>query len=207
MSGFSNIAVKQTGSSGVPLATPGNFTATVTPGIVLLTWNAVPTGGPELGYHLYRKTSSATTPALLATLPITATAWSDSTASAGQSYDFSLATYDDTAEGTPASLVVTIPGTTLDNATVVHGYPNPARDQVTFRLNVDSASEQHTRVTVFDLTGHKICLLADQTLSRGQHAISWGCRSDAGYRVAPGIYNVIVDGPSGRAVTRVAIVP
>ena len=207
VSGFSNIAVKQTGGTGA-LATPGNFTATVTPGLVLLTWSAVPTGGPELGYRLYRKTSSETTPTLLATLPITAVAWSDSTAAAGQSYDFSLATYDDSAEGTPASLVVTIPGTTtLATADVVHGYPNPARDQVTFRLNVDSTSSQHTRVTVFDLTGHKICRLADETFSRGQHAISWGCRSDAGYRVAPGIYNVIVDGPSGRAVTRVAIVP
>jgi len=207
VSGFSNIARKQTGSGTVTLATPGNFSATVAPGIVLLTWDAVPTGGQELGYHLYRKAASETAPTLLATLPITATAWNDSTVAAGLSYDFSLATYNDTAEGTPASLAVTIPGTAPENATVVHGYPNPARDQVTFRLNVGSTSDQRTRVTVFDLTGHKICLLADETLSPGQHAISWSCHSDAGYKVAPGIYNVIVDGPSGRAVTRVAIVP
>jgi hypothetical protein len=208
VSGFSNIAVKQTGSAGVPLATPGNFSAAVTPGDVLLTWNAVPAGGPELGYRLYRKTTSETALTLLKTLPITAASWSDSTAGAGQSYDFSLATYDDSGEGTPATLAVTIPGSAPENATVVHGYPNPAKDQVTFLLNVDAtSSNQPTRVTVFDLTGHKICALANAALSAGQHRISWACRSDAGYRVAPGIYNVIVDGPSGRAVTRVAIVP
>src|SRR6267154_566287 len=207
VSGFSNLARKQTGSGTVTLATPGNFSATVTPGMVLLTWDSVPTGGQELGYRLYRRATSETASTLLDTLPITATAWNDSSAAAGLSYDFSLATYDNTAEGTPASLGVTIPGTAALDATVVHGYPNPARDQVTFRLNVDSTSDQRTRVTVFDLTGHKICLLADEAFSPGQHAISWSCHSDAGYKVAPGIYNVIVDGPSGRAVTRVAIVP
>jgi hypothetical protein len=190
------------------LATPGNFSAAVTPGSVVLTWDAVPSGGPELGYRIYRKGTSETAFALLKTLALTASAWSDSTAAVGQTYDFSLRTYDDSSEGTPASLVVTIPGSAPENATVVHGYPNPARDQVTFRVNVDATtSDQHTRVTVFDLTGHKICVLADQTFSAGQHTISWACRSDAGYHVAPGIYNVIVDGPSGRAVTRVAIVP
>jgi hypothetical protein len=208
VSGFSNIAMKQTGSGAVTLATPGNFSAAVTPGEVLLTWDAIPTGGPELGYRLYRRITSETASTLLATLPITAASWTDSTAAAGQSYDFSLATYDNTAEGTPASLVVTIPGSAPENATVVHGYPNPATDQVTFRLNVSTAStDQPTRVTVFDLTGHKICVLADQAFSAGQHTISWACHSDAGYKVAPGIYNVIVEGPSGRAVTRVAIVP
>jgi len=206
VSGFSNIAVKQTGTVAT-LATPGNFSATLTPGIVLLTWSAVPTGGPELGYRLYRRATSETSPTLLTTLPLSAAAWNDSTAAAGQTYDFSLATYDGSGEGTPASLAVTIPGVTTDNATVVHGYPNPARDQVTFQLNVDASSSQPTRVTVFDLTGHKICVLADQTFSAGRHTIPWACRSSAGYRVAPGIYNVIVDGPKGRAVTRVAIVP
>lgn len=207
VSGFSNIATKQTVSGGVPLATPGNFGASVTPGAVLLTWSAVPSGGAELGYRLYRKGTQDPARSLLGTLPLSATSWNDSTASAGLTYDFSLATYDDTAEGTPATLEVAIPGAALAT-TAVHGYPNPARDQVTFRLSVDTASSsQPTRVTVFDLTGHRICLLANQVFTAGDHTVAWPCRSDTGDKVAPGIYNVIVDGPSGRAVTRVAIVP
>jgi hypothetical protein len=211
VSGTSNIAVKETSSAPITLATPGNFQADVTGGTVLLTWTPVPSGGPEVGYHLYRKGTADPARALLATLPVTTASFGDSTASGGTGYDFSLAAYDDAGDGTAATLHVSMPGPTsavVSAQEVVHGYPNPARDQVTFRLNVDaSAPEAHTRVTVFDLTGHKICLLADQEFTPGSHSIAWACKSDEGYHVAPGIYNVIVEGPRGRAVTRVAIVP
>lgn len=211
VSGTSNIAVKQTTSAPITLATPGDFQADVTGSAVLLTWNAVPSGGAEVGYHLYRKGTADPARALLATLAVTTASFADSTASGGTGYEFSLAAYDDAGDGAAATLHVSMPGPTaalVSAQEVVHGYPNPARDQVTFRLNVDaSAPEAHTRVTVFDLTGHKICLLADQEFTPGAHSIAWACRSDAGYHVAPGIYNVIVEGPRGRAVTRVAIVP
>jgi len=168
----------------------------------------VPSGGPELGYRLYRKATPDPAPTLLATLPLSAVSWNDSTAAAGTIYDFSLATYDDAGEGTPTTLQITLPGTVSAATAAVHGYPNPARDQITFRLSVNTATAgKRTRVTVFDLTGHKICLVADEAFGAGEHTVSWPCRSDTGNRVAPGLYNVIVEGPSGRAVTRVAIVP
>ena len=69
------------------------------------------------------------------------------------------------------------------------------------------STSAHTRVTVFDLTGHRICLLADGVFPPGEHSLSWGCKSDEGYKVAPGIYNVVVEGPTGRAFTRLAVVP
>ena len=211
VSGYSNIVRKQTGSAPVTLATPGGFHADPKPGAVLLAWNAVPAGGTEVGYRLYRKAAPAPAPSLLATLPVTAASWSDSTTAAGTMYDFSIVTYGDGGESDPAVVQVTTPGAAAAAATapeVVHGYPNPARDQVTFRHQVDTpSSTAHTRVTIFDLTGHKICMLADQEFAPGEHSLSWLCRSDQGNRVAPGIYNVIVEGPQGRAVTRVAIVP
>jgi len=207
VSGFSNIAVKQTTGGSVALATPGNFSAGIAPGAVLLTWASVPAGGPELGYRLYRKGDADPASTLLTTLPLSATSWNDSTVAAGSRYDFSLATYDDTTEGTPATLRVAIPGVAAEALPVVHGYPNPARDHVTFRLTVAASSGARTRVTVFDLTGHRICVIADAVLPPGEHALSWPCRSDTGNRVAPGLYNVIVEGPSGRAVTRLAVIP
>jgi hypothetical protein len=207
VSGFSNIAVKQTTGGSVPLATPGNFNAGITQGAVLLTWTALPSGGAELGYRLYRKADANPVSTLLTTLSLAATSWNDSTVAEGTSYDFSLAAYGDTGEGTPATLRVTIPGAAPAALPVVHGYPNPARDRVTFKLTVEGTSDERTRVMVYDLTGHKICLIADEVLPPGEHAINWLCRSDTGNRVAPGLYNVIVEGPSGRAVTRVAVVP
>ena len=213
VSDYSNIAVKTTTTAPVALATPAGFHADLEGGAVQLAWDAVPAGGPELGYHLYRTTAAQTSPSLLATLPVTTVSYTDSSAAAGAGYDFSLASYDDAGDGGAATLHVSTPAAgaaAVSAGEVVHGYPNPARDQVTFRLNVDAAassSSERTRVTVFDLTGHKICLLADQEFTPGPHSISWACRSDAGYHVAPGIYNVIVEGPKGRAVTRVAIVP
>lgn len=208
-SGYSNVAVKTTSSGTVTLATPGNFQADLVSGTIQLTWTEVPSGGPELGYHLYRKAAAEPSPTLLATLPVTAVSYGDSTAAGGTTYDFSLVSYDETQESAPATLQISTPGAGAVAAAteVVHGYPNPARDQVTFRLNVEAGATGTTKVTVFDLTGHTICLLANQEFTPGSHTLSWACVSDAGYKVAPGIYNVIVDGPAGRAVTRVAIVP
>lgn len=206
-SGFSNIAVKQTWGGSITLATPANFSAAASEGAVSLTWEAVPSGGAELGYRLYRKAGTDPFSALLATIPLGTTSYNDSTPAAGVSYDFSLATYDDASESPRTTLTVTMPGASVD-LPVVHGYPNPARDQVTFMLKIDTPSSgAHTRVTIFDLTGHRICVLADGVFASGEHALSWACRSDEGNRVAPGLYNVIVEGPSGRAFTRLAIVP
>ena len=207
VSSLSNTAVKQTSSGVIPLAAPTDFTAALSPEAVLLSWHAVPSGGPELGYRLYRKANADPAPSLLATLPLSTTSWSDTTASAGIAYDFSLAAYDNAEEGPRATLRVVVPSA-AQGQPVVHGFPNPGRDRITFRVSVKpSSSEQRTRVTVFDLNGRRICVLADEVLTPGDHAISWLCRSDEGNRVGPGIYNVIVEGPSGRGVTRVAIVP
>ncbi|TMQ58786.1 MAG: hypothetical protein E6K75_04970 [Candidatus Eisenbacteria bacterium] len=206
VSGFSNVAVKQTTGS-VLLTTPANFAAGASEGVVRLTWDAVPSGGAELGYRVYRKASHDPAAALLATLPLTAASYNDSTPASGATYDFSLATYNATSESPRTALTVAVPGAVLD-AAVLHGYPNPARDLVTFRLRIQGGSTSaHTRITVFDLTGHRVCLLADSVFPPGDHALTWRCTSDSGNRVAPGLYNVVVDSPSGRAFTRLAVVP
>ncbi len=210
VSGFSDVAVKQAPDSGtVALGTPRGFTASLVPGGVLLTWSGVPAGGSELGYHLDRSTEGSTSMTFLATLPMTALSWTDSTVVGGTSYGFSLATFGTSAEGIPATARIVVPNDILQSDTpVVHGYPNPARDQVTFRLFIDGpAATTPTRINIFDLTGHRICQLVNRVLAPGEHAFPWACRSDGGARVAPGLYNVIADAPSGRTVTRLAIVP
>jgi len=209
VSGFSNIARKQTPPAGAALQTPSDFTASAEPGGVLLGWSAIQTGGAELGYRVYRRPAGTASPSLLATVSLTTLAWNDTTAAGGASYEYLLASYSDSAESAPATAAINVPTDRLAGAAaLVHGYPNPARDQVTFRISIDPAAPvAPTKVTIFDLTGHRICQLADRVLGPGENALSWRCRSDEGAKVAPGIYNVIVDGPGGRRVTRVAIVP
>lgn len=206
VSGFSNVAVKQTNGS-VPLVTPLNFAARASQGVVRLTWDLVPPGGAELGYRVYRKARTEVATSFLKALPLTAASYNDSTPAPGATYDYSLATYDATSESPRTTVTLAVPAGSVA-ATALHGFPNPARDQVTFRLTVQGGTTSTpTRITIFDLTGHRICLLADRVLAPGDHALTWGCTSDQGNRVAPGLYNVVMEGPSGRTFTRLAIVP
>jgi len=78
--------------------------------VVRLTWDAVPSGGAELGYRVYRKASHDPAAALLATLPLSAASYNDSTPASGATYDFSLATYNATSESPRTALTVAVPG-------------------------------------------------------------------------------------------------
>jgi len=207
VSGFSNVATKQTVIQGdVTLEIPANFTGSASSRGVSLTWTQGSPGGAERGFRLYRKGDGDPARALLTTLGLSAVSWYDSTVVAGTGYDYDLVAYSDSTEGIPASVRVQVP-MPLAQATEIHGYPNPARDLVTFRVSLDATSTTPTKITVFDLTGHKICQLSDQVMSAGEHSITWPCRSDTGNTVAPGVYNIIVDGPSGKTSTQVAIIP
>lgn len=130
-------------------------------------------------------------------------------------YYFMISTSDEVPNVSGFSNLVARQGGSVPNdSTIVqieeiHGYPNPARDKVTFNYSwgASDGAPGHVRVVIFDLTGHKIYELLDGVVPAGQHTLTWNCRTDRGLQVAPGLYNVILDGPTGRQVTRVAIVP
>ena len=210
-SAFSNLRARQAGTPGDPLATPADFKAQAVTGGVRLTWSE-PSQGAGSGYHLYRRDAGAIagSDTLLATLPVATTSYVDTTARGGSSYEYRVASHQSGVESIPAVAEISVPTDRLaTTTTTVRGYPNPARDHVSIRLRAGSAdgSSGRVRVVIFDLTGHRICQLFDGDLPSGEQALSWACRSDAGSAVAPGVYNVIVDAPSGRSVTQIAIVP
>ena len=207
VSGFSNLSVRQTPTGGgSTLATPQGFGARAATGAVALSWQPVTTG-TAIGYRLYRRTLPDTTRSLMATLPLGDGAYADSTVAGGITYEFELATFDGTGEGAPALAFVSVPADLLAAATPLHGYPNPARGHVTVRFDIRAAAGGRVRLVIFDLTGRRICTLYDGVLPAGQHAIEWGCRSDQGNAVAPGIYNLILDAPDGRARSQLALLP
>lgn len=207
VSGFSNVCVRQVVAT--PLATPSNFAARAVTGGVQLSW-VEPGSGAGQGYHLYRRTGSSAPDTLLRTSPLGETSWTDPGAVAGETYEYRIATYQGSTEGTPAVATIGVPLVAIaEGATVMEGYPNPAKGSVTlsFRAETKDGSPGHARIVVFDMGGHKIAQLLDGTVPSGDQSIQWLCRSDQGTAVAPGIYNVILDAPQGRSVFRVAIVP
>jgi hypothetical protein len=207
VSGFSNVRARQVGVSA--LATPGGFTAQAVSGGVRLTWQEPASGAGE-GYHLYRREGSAGTDSLIHTSALGATSWTDPSAVAGRDYEYRIACYLGATEGTPAVATINVAAAAIaDGATVVEGYPNPARGSVTIRFRADTkdGSAGRARIVVFDMGGHRIAQLLDGTVPPGEQSIQWLCRSDQGGAVAPGIYNVILDGPEGRSVMRLAVVP
>ena len=206
VSGFSNISVRQTSTGGSTLATAAEFTARTAADGVALSWQPVTTG-TAVGYRLYRSVLPDTSRSLLATLPLPDAAYSDTTAAEGITYEYALATFDGSGEGTPALATITVSTTHLAESPPFHGYPNPARGQVTIRFDVRAPEGGQVRLVVFDLTGRRICTLHDGPLPAGSHSIEWRCRSDQGTAVAPGVYNLILDAPDGRNRSQIALLP
>jgi len=207
-SGYSNVAARSTGTGGGGLPTPANFVALPVAGGVHLTWDAVTTGGVT-GYHIYRGPTGVGIGTLIYTAPLAATAWIDTTAQSGQTYKYSLTSYSGANDSAPAEYDVSVPTNGTVAANELLGYPNPATGKVTLRFVAGTASggSGRVRLVIYDLTGHLISELIDRDMPAGETAVDWLCQSDHGNKVAPGLYNAILDTPLGRKVTRLAILP
>ena len=207
--GYSNVAVKATGSSGTTLVTPSGFAAQVVGGDVRLSWNVVTTGNAA-GYRVYRRTGSNPIGTLVQTLPLSQSSWTDTTVVAGTTYEFSITSYSGSLESTPALATITVPGNGLPAASsdmVV--YPNPAKGRVTIRFQAGTAdgAPGRARIVIYDVTGQRVCKLLDDVLPAGLSTMEWLCQSDGGSALAPGLYSAILDTPRGRQVTQLAILP
>ncbi|MGH7680483.1 MAG: hypothetical protein ACRENN_00680 [Candidatus Eiseniibacteriota bacterium] len=208
--GFSNVAVKSTGTTGTTLATPTGFTAQNIAAGVRLAWNQVTTGSPA-GYHIYRRSSLGSLGTLVRTAPVNQTSWDDTTTADGTTYEYSIASYSGSNESAPALATITTPGANPANAAdeklVI--FPNPAHGHATLRFRAGTAdgAPGRIRLVVYDLTGHNIRTLIDEDMPAGETTVDWTCDSDTGHTVAPGLYNAILESPMGRKVTRLAIVP
>ena len=61
------------------------------------------------------------------------------------------------------------------------------------------------RITVLDARGLPVRRLSEQVLAPGQYVFRWDGTSDSGDRMAPGLYQVVIDAPGVRGKTRLVL--
>ena len=82
--------------------------------------------------------------------------------------------------------------------------PNPARDMVSLRLDVDRARD--FTVEAFDLAGRRVRLIHEGRLAAGAHELSWDLTGRTGKRTPPGVYMVRARDGQQEHVRRVLVV-
>jgi hypothetical protein len=209
-SSYSNVAAKSTIILPGALQTPSNFTARLVPNAVQLTWDES-TDGVATGYKIYRRASGAALGVEVWSGSVTETSWEDASVVGGEKYEYSLHATVGAAESDPPALAtVSVPHDALTTTSpAMVGFPNPASEQVTLRFHTSTSdgAPGRVRIVIYDLSGRRVRLLLDEEIPPGEHGVTWPCRSDAGNLVAPGVYHAILDGPNGRHIVNLAIVP
>lgn len=81
------------------------------------------------------------------------------------------------------------------NAINFHLGPNPSKGPTTLAFDLPQAA--HVRAAIFDLTGRRLRVLADEWLPDGHHLLDWNGRDESGHRVGPGRYWARLSTPMG----------
>ena len=70
-------------------------------------------------------------------------------------------------------------------------YPNPFNPRTTIAFELPE--ERHVRLTVFDIAGREVVVLADGTYGGGRSKVVWNGTDDGGGALASGVYFVRMD--------------
>ena len=70
--------------------------------------------------------------------------------------------------------------------TLSQNYPNPFNP--TTGIDYSLPENAHVSIKISNLAGQKVCVLMDQTQSKGHHSISWNGTDNKGMKVSAGIY-------------------
>lgn len=65
-------------------------------------------------------------------------------------------------------------------------YPNPFTESVSFSIDVELTG--HYEISVYDSEGKKLCTLANEILSEGNHMFTWNIKDDFGDSISTGTY-------------------
>lgn len=98
------------------------------------------------------------------------------------------------------SVAVDPPGT--PSRLTLGAAPNPARGQVDFGFDLPQAGA--IRLSVYDLAGRRVALLADEWREAGRHSLAWNGRDVTGRMVQAGIYVARLEAHGAAATTQFA---
>lgn len=90
-------------------------------------------------------------------------------------------------------------------ATRVRVAPNPCRTQAAIVVETAAAGPQ--QVLVCDVQGRAVRHLERGVVAAGTRRIAWDGRDDAGARLAPGVYRVLVSAPGATVGARMVLLP
>jgi len=65
-------------------------------------------------------------------------------------------------------------------------YPNPFNPETTLSFSLTTPAQ--VRATVYAVRGRRVCTLADEAMTAGEHSLHWQGRDDQGRAVASGVY-------------------
>ena len=106
----------------------------------------------------------------------------------------------------PLSGAADVPGGALPTALAFYPpRPNPVANDVS--LAFDLPAEAPVSLAIFDLTGRRVASLASGTMPAGRYQVPWHAVSDAGPRVAGGLYFVRFTTPGMSRVSRLIVLP
>jgi subtilisin family serine protease len=90
------------------------------------------------------------------------------------------------------AIVTGVSGTPeLPNASLV-AYPNPFNPATT--INYDVVVAGHVTIAAFDVAGHRVATLVDETQAAGAHSFRWNAVNDDGNALASGVYVLSLTG-------------
>jgi len=106
----------------------------------------------------------------------------------------------------PISGAAGVPGGTLPSELAFYPpRPNPVARDVSFAF--DLPEEAPVSLAIFDLGGRRIATIASGTLPAGRYQMPWNAVSDAGPRVAGGLYFARFSTPGLNRVSRLIVLP
>lgn len=106
--------------------------------------------------------------------------------------------------GEAVSEAVTVNVTGLEGALAVTSAPNPLNPGTVISFHTPAAGK--VTIRIFDVLGRLIRTLDQSVRPAGYHALSWDGTTDRGGRVASGVYQLLLDTPSGSQSRRLTVI-
>ena len=99
-------------------------------------------------------------------------------------------------QGRSPATVVAVSELPVQSTRLLGNVPNPFNPETRIRFRL--AEGGPARVTVFDVTGRRVCTLVDGDLPAGENEVLWNGRDDAGRNLSSGAYYVQLDADGQR---------